>query len=785
MTGSWPGRTFLVAVAAFATATAVLVAGGSDAAIAAPGGPRIDVITPADQTHIPPDGTVPVEVVLNHPLNPSTFRASLTTGAPPVTSDVTSLFTVAGSTATGTLTSAHLQPGISELTLSAQPGNGSPNRPPDAGRKEVSVSFSWEPDVDLSTADRCDFLAARTCLLPFPNDYFTIADPSTDTGLRLDIHSESMPTNAGGPSDPSEYNRNDGFSPAPKILAFVPGIDLAETGAPPITDIEQSLEADAPTMLIDADTGERMLQWTELDVQATDPNSRALIMRPAENLVDGHRYIVALRDLEDAAGQPIEASRAFRLYRDDLPTFAPQIEARRGHMDELFATLEDAGVPRGDLFLAWDFTVASTRNLSERLLHMRDDAFASLDGDAPTFAVSNVQENVNARVARRITGTFQVPMYLEGTGGSGSRQTRGPDGLPFQNGFFTADFTCIVPQSTMGANPPTSVTPGRLLIFGHGMLGNHTATANDRNQIVADTHNFVTCGTSWTGLSGNSDAIFVAQALGNLTLFPRLPDRVQQGFLNFLFLGRLMKHENGFVSDPAFRSADGGAGVPLIDRSDLFYNGHSQGAFLGVGLQAFAEDWTRAVLSAPSQTFSMQRRNVVWPQFAPLFNAAYPDEIDRALVMSFFQIAMDRIEGGGVGHHITSDPYPGSSTKKVIFHMAFGDFQAVNVSTEVLARTLGLSIHQPALPDGVHADVNPYFGIPAIPQYPFDGSAFIVFYSGNPHPPTTNTWPFSPTFGSDPHSRPLNNANAQLQLSEFLETNGAVIDICGATHCVA
>ena len=57
-------------------------------------------------------------------------------------------------------------------------------------------------------------------------------------------------------------------------------------------------------------------------------------------------------------------------------------------MEAVFADLGDAGVDRGDLNLAWDFTIASGRNLSERLLHIRDDAFADLGDAAPAFTVT-------------------------------------------------------------------------------------------------------------------------------------------------------------------------------------------------------------------------------------------------------------------------------------------------------------------------------------------------------------------------------------------------------------
>ena len=57
-------------------------------------------------------------------------------------------------------------------------------------------------------------------------------------------------------------------------------------------------------------------------------------------------------------------------------------------MEEIFTTLAAAGVARDDLYLAWDFTVASERNLTERLLLMRDDALrAARHGARPAFTV--------------------------------------------------------------------------------------------------------------------------------------------------------------------------------------------------------------------------------------------------------------------------------------------------------------------------------------------------------------------------------------------------------------
>ena len=52
-------------------------------------------------------------------------------------------------------------------------------------------------DIDLSQADDCDFIGdqySSRCLLPFPDDYYTINDPDTVTRKRLNISTGATPT---------------------------------------------------------------------------------------------------------------------------------------------------------------------------------------------------------------------------------------------------------------------------------------------------------------------------------------------------------------------------------------------------------------------------------------------------------------------------------------------------------------------------------------------------------------------------------------------------------------
>ena len=755
--------------------------------------PRLAILTPADLSQAQADASenVPIEIDLGAALGAGgNVHANLVRGIDGSSRSILPVaLAVSGAMATASLGAADLLPGRSSLFVSVdRDGDGRPDA-------TASATFSWEPEVDVTNADRCDWLDPGRCLFPFPNDRFTVADPGTDTGKRVNFALASMPTSYSGKHvDPTELNRNDGFSPGAKIITRVDGIDLATTGAVLITKIARSLEPDAPIVLIDAATGEHRLLWTEMDPFAPG----LVIMRVGKNLENGHRYIVAMRRIKNAAGDTLPAQRAFQLYRDRIPTFLPAVEARRSKMEAIFSELERAGVARNDLFLAWDFTVISKRNMSERMLKMRDETFASLGNAAPTFTVtrndtytSDINGNPSAQF-RRVEGTFQVPLYMTGAGAPGSRLRQGPDGLPERNPSqdYTATYRCTIPAATTAANP------ARIVLYGHGLLGDEGEVGARNIRDITTAYNFVYCATKWAGMS-EDDMSNVYSILENLSLFPSLPDRLHQGFLDFLVLGRAMKHPLGFASNAAFQDAEG---HPIIDTSELFYDGNSQGAISGGGLAAYAQDYTRAVLGVTGMNYStLLRRSVDFDTFFLFLSATYPDAYETGLNMALLQMLWDRVEANGNATHVTADTYPDTPPKKILLHVAFGDHQVANVSAEVEARSMGARIHQPALAPGRHFDEllpgdptnKAYFGIDPLPAGPYDGSAIVVFDSGTPTPPTGILPPRGPTdsppgpYGEDPHETPRRDPNAQLQKSEFMKSGGTVIDTCGGAPCTA
>lgn len=674
--------------------------------------------------------------------------------------------------------------------------------------------------IDLSRANRCDFTVDQTgsvCMSPFPSNFYTRGDASTETGRRIDFHADAMPRNAGGvPIDPSPYNQNDGFSPGQTIVLRVPGLDnpdaLSQTNPVGLADPERYLDPNAPVVVINSTTGERHPVWVEIDSNASSPQTTDLLIHPMVNFDAKGRYIVVLRNLKDSLGQEIGAPAGFRYYRDILPSKEIAINQRRSYFEDIFRRLRNTGIARRNLYLTWDFTVASDENNTSRALMMRDQAFAEL-GDtnladrqipaastAPAFTIDSVVDDPNPQVVRQIEGHLEVPCYLKNPGqpepcGAGGTMNLSEDGVPVKTGTWSANFECIVPHSVVDS---PGADPGRPLVYGHGLLGTIGGEINAQAQRdLADNHGFVICGTDEIGMSA-SDVGSVAASLTDLSKFPTIPDRLQQGLLNELYLARLMIHPDGLVSAPEFRVDPldmGSDPVISINSQRAYYRGNSQGGIMGGALTALAPDFDRSALGVSAMNYSvLLTRSSAWSGFKPVFNPSYTDEAARPLVLGIAQMLWDRGDPNGYAHRMTSDPLPDTPSHKVLMDLAFGDHLVTNWQSNVMARTIGARAVNPFVYSGRWPGVDGQWGIDPITDYPFDGSAIAYWDTGpvrndpeNPGdvigttaPPIQNV---APIFGLDPHEETRLTNTAQQMVSNFLDINGRVTNPCLPGAC--
>jgi hypothetical protein len=619
-----------------------------------------------------------------------------------------------------------------------------------------------------ASAATCNGTPKHGCLLPFPSNVaHTKKDKTSATGRRVALTKAEMPANAQGVHiDPTEWNRNDGFSPGQAIVVHVPSLktqaDFTKSKIVPSTDLARYRDSKQPLLLLDEQTGTRAIAWGELDANAKTNASRNLVIHPAKNLVPGRTYVVVLRFLKDKAPKGMWASTT------------PGVRK----------ALKRAKVARKTVYVAFDFTVASDKSLTNRLLAIRNDAFKQLgdtdladgniQGAAPKYTITDVKdytEAENPKLLRTVKGTFEVPCYLNQPGcPAGSRfhySSNAKDALPTQipGNVQEAPFQCNIPRAALGA-------PSRIGIYGHGLLGDETQINEDNIQDMSAEHDFTFCATRWSGMAID-DVPNAIEALKDFSKFPSLPDRLQQGILNTLYLGRLLKHPQGFAADPNFAG--------LLDISNEYFDSNSQGAILGGATTAVAPDWSRAVLGVATMNYGvLLPRSVDFDTYSVIFNPAYPDKGQQITILALAQLLWDRGETDAWTQHMTTVPPKNTIPHAILLHVAVGDHQVANVMSDVEARSIGASTAElPARSD----DKTPLFGIPRISSYPFRGSAAIVYWDGGnqtPLPPVTNT---PPRQGNDPHSFPRKTPAARQQKSDWLSPNGSLTDVCGGLPC--
>jgi hypothetical protein len=638
----------------------------------------------------------------------------------------------------------------------------------------------------------CDPLTPTYCGFPYPNDYWTVADSATVTGLRLALPEEIMPENEDGVrSNPDAFNEMDGFSPGIAAMTHFPGATV--DGLPTPDTIADYLLTDCPTVLLNAETGERLAHWVDLDeyvveakIRVDDPSKdqpnfnidrpleelrqeQALMIRPAIRPEDATRYIVAIRNVRDSEGSLVEASPGFAALRDGTPSGDEVIESRRAHFEEIFATLENAGISKDDLQIAWDFTTASRENNTRAMVHIRDDALGKYP-DGVSYSVELKNEGLAEGIACRLEIKFDMPLYMT-QGEAGGLLNLGTDGLPEQNGTlptFQYNAAMIVPVSAQE-------TPAPLVEFGHGQLGEKEQVLGF--QEIAAAENLAAFALDWKGFASDDvPIIFDAIRLGDLSDFRAIPERMHQGFLNFLMAMRTLSREAD-GDTPLNQALEQYCGGAKLDGSKRYYFGGSQGGILGASIMALSTDIERGLLAVPGQSYNLLlNRSVNFDDFAPLFYGKYDwDALDTQMNLALIQGLWDRAEPTGYSKYIRTNLLPNMPfAHEVLIQVSKGDHQVSNLGAHIMARTIGGVVNL-ASDDDVSNVIRPVWGIDVV-SGPHEGSSMIEIDFGNPEAPLINI-PQWDDMLPDPHGRATELNGIGTTLVNFYET-GITVNPC-------
>jgi len=624
-------------------------------------------------------------------------------------------------------------------------------------------------DTSLAIEPQCNPLGAGHCMTPWPSAVFEVDDASSITGRRLAIPEGTLPATVDhGAASPAGWNLADGFSPAaPMVMAWKGGVSA--DGLPALDNLDLSLAADSPTVILDMTTGARVAHFAELDAQAdAQPDSQALLLRPAARLIGGHRYAVAItRRVRARDGSELAVPPGFAALRDHKNTDHALLEAMRPRFADVLDALDAAGFPAGELVVAWDFTVASDQLLHRDMIAARDRAITALDAHPIQFAISSDAPIDDGTVIRRkITGTLDAPLFLTDGGATrpGTKIARDAAGLPALQGLYAIPFTAIVPACAY-----TATTPVAMVMYGHGLMGSAAETAGSVLQTTASEVCAVFVGTDMRGLS-TPDLTSAAAALSDISRADEVMEVLEQGLVNHITLVRAMR--TAFAQRLFVDAAH--ANRSLVAPARVYYYGLSQGSIMGTAVMAYEPTVTRAVLGVGAANYStLLERSTDWQTYRHFMSLAYPDPLDITLAVALYQQRWDKVEGSGVANTVLDGAATDVPAKQILMQIALGDDQVPNIGSYWQARTMALPVLGPT-------PTTPW-GLTVQPAPLKAGSALVIMDGGAPSPPASNVPP--PSYGM--HDLTRRQPAARRQLAEFFATGRIVNECAGACTCQA
>ncbi|MBA2663385.1 MAG: hypothetical protein H0U74_13945 [Bradymonadaceae bacterium] len=641
----------------------------------------------------------------------------------------------------------------------------------DTASADIAADAPSDVDAGVDAGERlvipqgCNPLAwEHDCMLPYPSNYFLVDDASLPGGKRVALSEEALPrTKAQVGANFYTYHPADGFSHHMPILALFPhGVSTANVVFH-TDDPAPTLTPQNTTLLIEADTGQAVAHWAELDHSTMTDAHRAFVIRPYNRLKNRTRYIVAIQALRDRQGALIEVPRGFGHIRDADQGVHPTLDAELARYEQtIFPVLVDFGVARADLQLAWDFTTESEEHVTNDLLTMRSSYLASVPESGPQVTIDRVRDEVDANIFRHVTGTLRVPLYLEDLE-PGGRLNRDASGQVVANGEVEVPFSLQIPRSV--AERGELDPPARLLQYGHGFFGSREEADGSYVRKMANDLGFVVVTVDWWGMSSDDRIAAADRILQNASEALLFTDRVHQAMINALAVGEAAR--TSFKQVEAF-SLDGRL---VFDPDHLYFHGNSQGHILGGTFVALSPRIERAVLGVGGASFSlMMSRSTSFRELLALIVHTLVNRLDVQKYIALTQSVFDRIDPLTYAPLLIERPLAGTpANRRILMHVGIADTSVPNLASHLHARAIGLALLVPfarSLPQMATAAA------------PFDGSALVeVDYGIDPIPDLYAAVPPS-NQQNGVHEGTRRNPKVLEQLDAFLRPGGLVVNFC-------
>jgi hypothetical protein len=646
-----------------------------------------------------------------------------------------------------------------------------------------------EPPPPLSLPPGCQpLLAGFDCFLPYPSDFFRVADPSMPSGFRLHHEDASkLYTDEGWSADINDFLPMDGASRVPNIVALL-GVEVRDEGLTHIFDDPEGTQLPSSrTLLLDAETGLPVAHFVDLDPRASAPDRQALVFHPLLRLREQHRYVVVLQGLIGRDGAPAPAPEGYRRLRDGLGAHDPALAALAARYESaVFPVLQRFGVDRQRTQLVWDFTTGADAWAVTDMMRARELALGELAARPPEVQIDAVFENGSDASWRTIRGKVTGPLVLDEIGGPGEHLARDELGRVRLNGRTTFDFTAVIPAVVRDG-----FAAGVPLLYGHGFFGAQGEIENPVTPRVLQGVGAVGFAVDWAGMAGDDLGVVISAVGGDVWRSLEFGERLPQAMVNFLTLRVAI---SGPLQDqPAFRRPDelGAEGViadpadpdrtnagALVYAGRVAYMGMSQGHILGGVLAALDPELDRVVLTVGGAGYThMMMRASPFKQYLKLYDLSVPDPLDQQKVIATLSRGFDRFDPVAYASYVLQEEVPfgppsGRARRRVLLQIGLGDTQVPNFTAWLHARLLEVPVVTPTplLPWGLDEVSAPHVG-----------SGMTVWSFGVDESFARVASP--PTEGNRVHEGLRTSPLAQAQIHTFLR-EGVIKPGCGDEPCV-
>lgn len=559
----------------------------------------------------------------------------------------------------------------------------------------------------------CDPLVPEFCMLPFPSTFHMTTDNTTETGLRVNIAQETLPSlKSGEKFKPDYFNEMDGFSTIAQLAFYLKG--AVNNSFIDSLHIEDFALADASTFIMEADTHELHPHWVEIDL-ASDSDEPLILIQPASPLKFGTRYIVGVRNVLNQEGEFIEPSDEFKLLMSpNKPSQTGKADRWSYYQDEILPQLTDAGYTALNEFqLIWDFTTVSRKSSLSHEERMRDLSLDYVEKTEVKYDILSEKTytcSEDTYIWKSVHITLYLPHFLETTDKmshlprvDGEREVK-IRRLKRHNIYMR--IPCSLKDSPQVAE--------RIIQYGHGLFNSRKGISTEWIDKMAHDNKWVFVASDWIGMS-RFDLLSVGKIiLHDVTNFVDLPESTVQGWADMASALRVIT--NQISNDERFTVE----GIKILNCSNYVFYGNSQGAIIGGGYLASSKDMERGILHVPGTPFGLiLSRSDKFGLFKFLLEMNMYNFEDVRMTLILIQSLWDAGESAGWLRSMNQETPPDVPPKQVLMQATYGDGAVATAGAAILARAYQADLVAPQYRDfyGLTPNNGPFIGSGLIEVY--------------------------------------------------------------------